>query len=179
MWLTKYNVYGEKRVNQIEMKKRETLAVKCYSNLISSKQKQVLFIWFLSHCLINASLTGFITPAWFLFCAFFYQCPSYMNLVPTPVCRVSENADIGQVTTTCLRRQRYFSTLSSQSFPQLLMSSAWHAGWWSVSSQELHWWKLWVLLVCKLSHSMLSSSLFSCSVTCRFCFCFSVSSGHH
>lgn len=49
--------------------------------------------------------------------------------------------------------------------PLPLMRSAWHAGGWSPSSQELHWWKLRELSVCQLSLPCCSPSLFSSGLT--------------
>lgn len=54
--------------------------------------------------------------------------------------------------------------------PLPLMRSAWHAGGWSPSSQELHWWKLRELSVCQLSLPCCSPSLFSSGLTFFFFF---------
>lgn len=65
-----------------------------------------------------------------------------------------------------LPSERIFLSVYARPLP--LMRSAWHAGGWSPSSQDLHWWKLRVLSVCQLSRPMLPCRPSLCSSSMPF-----------
>lgn len=104
----------------------------------------------------------YYTSLFFFFLFFFQICAlptRTITLFPLPSVEcVSKYRHWTPSGATCFCRQSLLVLFCFfQPSPQLVMLSAWHSGGRSQSSQKLHWWKLRVLFVCQLCHSVLST----------------------